>query len=58
MKGYWVLYIAAFFTIKSGIQLMGFDDGSGTTLVVVGVAMGVGAYLLGRRAKKNAPPQA
>ena len=34
MKGYWVLYIAAFFTIKSGIQLMGFDDGSGTMLVL------------------------
>jgi hypothetical protein len=59
MKGYWVLYIAAFFTVKSGIQLMGFDDGSGTMLVVVGVAMGIGAYLLGRRAKKTqTPPQA
>jgi hypothetical protein len=56
MKFNWVLYIAAFFTVKSGIQLMGFDDGTGTMFVVVGVALGVAGYLLGR--KKTAPPQA
>lgn len=58
MKWSWTLYIASFFTIKSGIQLMGFDDGAGTTWVIVGVAIGVAAYFLGRREKKNAPPQA
>jgi hypothetical protein len=56
MKWNWTLYIAAFFAVKSGIQLMGFDDGTGTMFVVVGVALGIGGYLLGRRAKT--PPQA
>jgi hypothetical protein len=55
MKFNWVLYIAAFFAVKSGLQLMGFDDGAGTMLVVVGVALGVGGYLLGR---KKTTPQA
>jgi hypothetical protein len=56
MKFNWVLYIAAFFSIKSGLQLMAWDEGSGTMFVVIGVALGVGGYLLGR--KKTTPPQA
>jgi threonine/homoserine/homoserine lactone efflux protein len=54
MKGRYFLYIAAFVTIKAGVQLSGFDDGSGTMITIFGAIMLAGAIYLSYRAKQKA----
>jgi hypothetical protein len=52
MKVRYIVYIAAFFTIKTGIQYSGFEDGGGTAIVIGGVALLAIAIYLSIRAKK------